>query len=129
MADGGIHRGTGAIGSLPVHLLMIAPVIVFYLLFLIGFGLLVVIRPLIGWLSLFGTSLSSGDKLIVGFFGVRGIGSVYYLGYASGKVEFVNEEQLWALVAFTIFASSLLHGATSFMVEKYASRRREPTPV
>lgn len=36
MADGGIHRGTGAIGSLPVHLLMIAPVIVFYLLFLIG---------------------------------------------------------------------------------------------
>lgn len=57
------------------------------------------------------------------------IGSIYYLGYASGKVELVNEEQLWALVAFTIFASSILHGATSFMVEKYASRRRDPTPA
>ncbi|MBC7739255.1 MAG: cation:proton antiporter [Candidatus Saccharibacteria bacterium] len=96
---------------------------------LIGFGLLFVIRPLIGWLSLIRTDLSQGDRLIVGFFGVRGIGSVYYLGYASGKVELVNEDQLWALVAYTIFASALLHGATSFVVERYTSRWREPATL
>jgi len=88
---------------------------------LIGFGLLLVIRPLVGWLSLLGTGMTSGDRLIVGFFGVRGIGSIYYVGYATGHMEFVNEDQLWALVAYTIFASALLHGGTSFLVDRYAS--------
>ncbi len=92
---------------------------------LIGFGLLFVIRPLAGWLSLLGTDLTPGDRLIVGFFGVRGIGSVYYIGFATGHVEFVDEDQLWALVAYTIFASALLHGSTSFLVDRYVSRRRE----
>jgi sodium/hydrogen antiporter len=46
----------------------------------IGFGLLLVIRPLAGWLALMGTDLPSGDRWIVGFFGVRGIGSIYYPG-------------------------------------------------
>lgn len=89
---------------------------------LIGFGLIFFIRPLVGWVSLWRTGLPPGDRLIVSFFGVRGIGSIYYVGYATGHVEFVNEDQLWALVAYTIFASALIHGATSFMVERYASR-------
>ncbi len=92
---------------------------------LIGFGLLLVIRPVVGWLSLSGTDLPSGDRWIVGFFGVRGIGSVYYVAFATGHVELVDEDQLWALVAYTIFASSLLHGTTSFLVDRYASRRRK----
>ncbi len=90
---------------------------------LIGFGLLLVIRPLVGWLALLRSDLSSGDRVIVSFFGVRGIGSVYYVGFATGHMEFVNEDQVWALVAYTIFASALLHGATSFLVDRYASRR------
>jgi sodium/hydrogen antiporter len=53
---------------------------------------------------------------------VRGIGSIYYLGYATGHVEFVNEDQLWALVAYTIFASAIIHGATSFLVDRCASK-------
>lgn len=88
---------------------------------LIGFGLLLVIRPLVGWLALLNTGMSSGDRLIVGFFGVRGIGSVYYIGYATGHMELVNEDQLWALVAYTVFASALIHGATSYLVDRYAS--------
>jgi NhaP-type Na+/H+ or K+/H+ antiporter len=94
---------------------------------LIGFGLILVIRPLAGWLALLGTDLDRRDRWIVGFFGVRGVGSVYYLGYASGHIEFANEEPLWALVAFTIFASTVIHGATSFVVERVANGdRREP---
>lgn len=92
---------------------------------LIGFGLLLVIRPLVGWLSLLGSGMTSGDRLIVGFFGVRGIGSIYYVGYATGHMEFVNEDQLWALVAYTIFASALLHGTTSFLVDRYSSVRSD----
>jgi NhaP-type Na+/H+ or K+/H+ antiporter len=89
---------------------------------LIGFGLILIVRPLVGWISLWRAGLPQGDRLIVSFFGVRGIGSIYYVGYATGYVEFVNEDALWALVAYTIFASALIHGTTSFMVERYASR-------
>jgi NhaP-type Na+/H+ or K+/H+ antiporter len=94
----------------------------------IGFGLLLVIRPLLGWLSLTGSGMASRDRWIVGFFGVRGIGSIYYVAYATGHTEFVNERQIWALVAYTIFASTLIHGTTSFLVDRYASRPRPARP-
>jgi NhaP-type Na+/H+ or K+/H+ antiporter len=91
----------------------------------IGFGLLLVIRPLAGWLALQGTDLPSGDRWIVGFFGVRGISSIYYVGYATGHMEFVNERQIWALVAYTIFASAVLHGTTSFLVDRFTSKLKK----
>lgn len=89
---------------------------------LIGFGLILIIRPLAGWIALWRAGLPAGDRLIISFFGVRGIGSIYYIAYATGHVELVNEDQLWALVAYTIFASALIHGATSFVVDRYATR-------
>ncbi len=93
----------------------------------IGFGLLLVIRPLAGWIGLLGTDLAPRERWTVAFFGVRGVGSVYYLAYASSHVEFINEDQLWALVAFTIFASTVLHGATGFVIERVApSKGRSP---
>ncbi|WP_340117235.1 cation:proton antiporter [Pelagibius sp. 7325] len=89
----------------------------------IGFSLLLVIRPLVSWLSLKGTDLVSRDRWIVCFFGVRGIGSIYYIAYATGHVEFINERPLWALVAYTVFASTVIHGTTSFLVDRFASKR------
>jgi len=80
---------------------------------LIGFGLILVIRPIAGMLGLIGTSFSLRSRAVVAFYGVRGIGSLYYLGYASTHVEFIDEKQLWALVAFTIFASTVIHGLTA----------------
>ena len=94
----------------------------------IGFGLILVIRPAAGLLGLIGTPLSMRARAAVAFYGVRGIGSVYYLGYASTHVEFVDEGPLWALVAFTIFASTVIHGLTAtatveMMDREYAERR------
>jgi sodium/hydrogen antiporter len=55
----------------------------------------------------------------VSFYGVRGIGSVYYLAYAGHHLELVNEYQLWSTIAFTILASTLVHGLTAgFAVER-----------
>jgi NhaP-type Na+/H+ or K+/H+ antiporter len=87
----------------------------------IGFGLIVLIRPLAARLCLAGTDLSKKDRWLVSFFGIRGIGSIYYVGYASSHVEFVNEDQIWALIAFTIFASTVIHG---FLVPLVASDRQ-----
>ena len=71
-----------------------------------------VIRPLAVWLALGRSALAGRDRAVVAVYGVRGIGSIYYLGYAGRHVEFVNEPQLWSLVGLTILLSTLLHGFT-----------------
>jgi len=72
----------------------------------------VVIRPLSGWIALLGTSLDLRDRAVVSVYGVRGIGSIYYLCYAGSHIEFVNESQLWSLVGLVILLSTILHGFT-----------------
>jgi NhaP-type Na+/H+ or K+/H+ antiporter len=89
---------------------------------LVGVLLLLVVRPAAGWVSLLGTRLTLSERVAVSFYGVRGIGSIYYLSYATGRVELVNEPQLWAVVAYTIFASTVIHGLTAAtMVERVAT--------
>ncbi|PZX17018.1 sodium/proton antiporter (CPA1 family) [Palleronia aestuarii] len=80
--------------------------------FLIALLLIVVIRPGAAWVSLMGSRLRGRDRLVVAVYGVRGIGSIYYLCYAGSHIEFVNEDQLWSLVGLTILLSTLLHGFT-----------------
>ncbi len=79
----------------------------------IGAGLIFVVRPLSGWLSLAGVMARSRERTVVAFYGVRGIGSIYYLAYAGSHTELVNEAQLWATVAFTIVLSTVIHGFTA----------------
>ena len=77
-----------------------------------AFVLLLVIRPLSGWISLSGTNLPYRDRAVVSVYGVRGIGSIYYLCYAGSYMEFTNEPQLWSLVGLVILLSTILHGFT-----------------
>ena len=77
---------------------------------LIALALIAVIRPLSGWISLIGTDLGHRSRAVISIYGVRGIGSIYYLGYAGIHMEFANETQLWSLVALAILLSTLLHG-------------------
>jgi len=79
----------------------------------IAVALLLVIRPLVGWLGLWGSGLRPRERIVVAVFGVRGIGSIYYLGYATSHLELVNEGQLWATIALTIALSTVVHGLTA----------------
>jgi NhaP-type Na+/H+ or K+/H+ antiporter len=90
----------------------------------IGVLLILVIRPIVGWVSLLGSGLSRHDRAIVSFYGIRGIGSIYYLAYATGHVELVNETEIWAMVAFTILASTIVHGLTAGVVVDPVNERR-----
>ena len=82
----------------------------------VGLGLILVVRPLAGWLSLTlrrpGTDpcLERGERWAVAFFGVRGVGSIYYLAYAGKQDPLLAADALWSTVAFTIVASVLVHG-------------------
>nr|WP_146592461.1 cation:proton antiporter [Puniceibacterium confluentis] len=79
-------------------------------LVLIALVLLLVIRPLSGWIALLGSDLHLRDRAVVSVYGVRGVGSIYYLCYAGSHVEFINESQLWSLVGLVILLSTILHG-------------------
>ena len=79
---------------------------------LVGVLLIVVIRPVVGYLSLVGTAGGTRERWVIGTFGVRGIGSLFYLAYALGEGEFPAEE-LWAAVGFTIALSVFTHGLTA----------------
>ncbi|HSM42681.1 MAG TPA: cation:proton antiporter [Afifellaceae bacterium] len=72
--------------------------------------LIAVVRPLSGWIGLLNSDLDYRDRAVVSVYGVRGIGSIYYLCYAGRHIEFINEEQLWSLVGLVILLSTILHG-------------------
>lgn len=76
----------------------------------IALALIVFIRPLGAWVALLGTDLGPRDRAVVSVYGVRGIGSIYYLCYAGSHMEFTNETQLWSLVGLVILLSTILHG-------------------
>lgn len=80
---------------------------------LIPLLLIFLIRPFGGWLALAGSGLKPRERIVVATYGVRGIGSIYYLAYAATHIELVDEGQLWATIAFTILVSTIVHGFTA----------------
>lgn len=100
---------------------------------LIALALVLVVRPLSGWFSLRAAArradlpggLGRKETLAAAFFGVRGIGSLYYLAYAAGEHEFDDERWLWSTVAFTILLSVMVHGTLATPVMRYLEGRRE----
>ncbi|WP_276499549.1 cation:proton antiporter [Pontibacter litorisediminis] len=79
----------------------------------VGLVFLFVIRPLSGLLGMWGVEMPLREKLAISFFGIRGIGSFFYLSFALDKVAFVNAEQLWSVVGFIVLVSIVLHGITA----------------
>jgi NhaP-type Na+/H+ or K+/H+ antiporter len=91
----------------------------------ISLALIFVIRPISGWWGLYGTELKPRERFVVACYGVRGIGSIYYLGYATSHMEFVNEGQLWATIAFTIAVSTIVHGLTAGAAVEQVTQEEE----
>jgi NhaP-type Na+/H+ or K+/H+ antiporter len=96
---------------------------------LIGLALIFVIRPVTAWVSLSGLSLRGRERAVMAAYGVRGIGSIYYLAYAGHHIELVNEEQLWATIAFTILASTIVHGLTAGLAVERVTDQKQTGPT
>jgi NhaP-type Na+/H+ or K+/H+ antiporter len=91
----------------------------------VGAALIFVIRPLFGWLSLVGSMERHRERAVVAFYGVRGIGSIYYLAYAGSHAELTNEAELWSIVAFTILLSTVVHGFTAGIAVEQVTENEE----
>jgi NhaP-type Na+/H+ or K+/H+ antiporter len=90
--------------------------------------IVVLVRPVTAWLSLARTSLSSRERLTVSAFGIRGMGSVYYLAHAANEADFDEIDRLWSVVLLVILLSVVVHGTTAARaVEKTVESDGAPT--
>lgn len=71
---------------------------------------LLVVRPIAGWIALIGIERPGIERFIIAFFGIRGLGSVYYLSYAINHGEFEDAIPLWETLGLIILLSILIHG-------------------
>ncbi|MBY5767010.1 MULTISPECIES: cation:proton antiporter [Rhizobium] len=82
------------------------------------------VRPIIGWMSLIGTGHPPGETMIIAVFGIRGLGSIYYLAYATGQAEFQSVQTVWATVLLIIVVSIVVHGIAVTPTMRWIDGRR-----
>ncbi|WP_404478788.1 cation:proton antiporter [Novosphingobium sp. BL-52-GroH] len=75
-------------------------------------AILLVVRPVGGMIALLGFGASQAEKRTVAFFGIRGVGSFYYLAYGLNHLEIDDGARLWAITGLVALLSILLHGLT-----------------
>lgn len=93
--------------------------------------MVLVARPVAGWLGLLGyTGATREENAMIAFFGIKGLGSIYYLAYGVNRVDLVEAHALWALTAVTIFTSLVVHGLTARPAMRWldAQRREQGLP-
>ncbi len=96
---------------------------------LLGVVAVLVLRPLVGWIALLGAPLVGHDRRAIAFFGVKGIGSFYYLTFALGEGDFADAGMLWPTVTFTVLVSAVVHGISATPILRRIDRRMgRPTP-
>jgi sodium/hydrogen antiporter len=83
-------------------------------------GLFFIVRPLSVEASLIGSCASGGQRRLMSWFGIRGVGSFYYLLYAIEHAPRDAAAPLVPLVIAAIAASVIVHGITATpLMNKY----------
>lgn len=92
-----------------------------------GFLLLLflVLRPVSVWFGLLGASVSGEQRLLISWFGIRGIGSVYYLMFALNHgLSGEKADQLISITLSAVAASIIIHGiSVTPMMKRYTQRQ------
>lgn len=90
----------------------------------LAMGLFFVIRPLFAMAFLTGTRTRPSQRWLMGWFGIRGIGSLYYLSYALNHGVDQRAEEIVGLTLSTVALSVLVHGLTSPLLDYYEKKLR-----
>ena len=73
--------------------------------------MLLVVRPVSVWLGLLGAPVSQDQRILISWFGIRGIGSIYYLMFAVNRgVPDAIAHQLVGLTLALVATSIVVHG-------------------
>lgn len=91
---------------------------------LIAAFLVFIIRPLGVAISLLGSNISLTNRTFIAWFGIRGVGSLYYLNYAVGKeIGTSIAQQITWITIITIVFSIVIHGISSTPLMMWYKRR------
>jgi NhaP-type Na+/H+ or K+/H+ antiporter len=94
---------------------------------LVAVAVVLMVRPAAGLAGLARTPIPDPERGAIAFFGIRGVGSFYYLAYASNQVEFIQVEQVWTVTALVVAISIVIHGSAATPVMKRIDRRSRGT--
>lgn len=91
---------------------------------LVGLAFVFIIRPLFAFLTLWRQTITFREKVTISFFGIRGIGSFYYLAFALSQATFQDAAELWSVIGFVVLLSVVVHGTLASPVMRYLDLRR-----
>jgi len=87
--------------------------------------LFLVVRPLAVYLGLIGTRVKGSQRNLISWFGIRGIGSLYYLLYAiNHHIEPALAERLLSITLAVVVASIVVHGISVTPLMKHYEMRK-----
>jgi sodium/hydrogen antiporter len=88
-------------------------------------ALVLIARPFAGWVGLLGfRGATREESAMIAFFGIKGLGSIYYLAYGINRTGVAEADLLWTLTATTIFASLVVHGLTARPAMRWLEQHR-----
>jgi NhaP-type Na+/H+ or K+/H+ antiporter len=92
--------------------------------------LFLAIRPVAVWLGLIAAPVSRDQRIMIAWFGIRGIGSIYYLMYAIHHgLPHLLAEQITGVTLAAVTISIVLHGiSVRPMMHLYWSRKKRQKP-
>ncbi|QCS42958.1 sodium:proton antiporter [Natrinema versiforme] len=83
------------------------------------------VRPLAGLIAFLGFDRDPAERVTIAFFGVRGIGSFYYLAHGLNEGAFPDADLLWATVGAVVLISIIVHGITATPAVRWLEKRAE----
>jgi len=96
---------------------------------LLGVVFVFLVRPLAGMITLLGKSTTLPERWVIAGFGIRGIGSFFYLAYGVGQADFPQARELWAIAGFIVLLSVTVHGIMATPVMNWIDQHEEKTPI
>jgi len=90
----------------------------------VAVAVVALVRPATCWLALLGSGLDRRQRFVTAAFGIRGVGSVYYLAHAGAEADVPGIERLWAITIFVILLSLVVHGALAGRAVRFATEHR-----
>ena len=93
---------------------------------LVGLAVVLLVRPVAAGVSMVRSGCPRPEQAAIAFFGIRGVGSAYYLAHAVATAEFekVDVGVVWSVTTFIILVSVVLHGSTAAPVLQRLEARR-----
>ncbi len=90
----------------------------------VALGLFVIVRPALTWLTLIGTDTSPSQRWLIGWFGIRGLGSIYYLAYSLNHTHEAIPAEIATITLSVVALSVIIHGITSPLLHHYERYKR-----